>query len=617
MYTKDLVAVLTTTDGKTYTLDKTKLLSRTFTENSSSASNISLGYCAAKSYTFALNNLNGQWDDVILTDATMLLSVEDTADVTGGYKIGKFYIETAKKENGAINITSTDAMTKFDTKFMGATYPCTIGHLVQVIADQLNIKLATPTFTNSEFTIEKGDRLKGASCRNILVSCCELAGCFAQITSDEELELRWYDFSTMVTEFAYGDFSKFVADETPTQITGVQYYLEDKKLTAGSDGNAISITANNALFDNVNESDIQNVLDSIYNDKIKQLGYLPCNFTTSDFRGLKIGDAVWVTTEKGQRYVSIVTQNKIIGMMQNQVLCVGKSIIVNKGYTKAIKGVNDADKGDKIGYVLGESNRAYAFTNSTQTVAACALGLDVDTRVAVQLLATYQFSPDEETNAPLITLEYRVNGATQMTFYQYPHSGMNTFSAAFIPSAQKPGTASIDLRLTVLGGGVALEKRQAQISLLVKNGNVVDTPPWPEINISQSFNAITVSNNSEMIRVVALGENVMVDTAEPQAGAISQDFTAINILHEGLVSVTAMFDNLSLARVIKGEILKFNKAFKARYIYTEKYMMVGTDFKEEQAYLFDGVEGVIDSGKLFEIPISTTEFKAINGLEVI
>ncbi|SEA06179.1 hypothetical protein SAMN04515656_10349 [Eubacterium aggregans] len=593
MYTKDLVAILTTTDGKTYTLDKTKLLSRTFTENSSSASDIALGYCAAKSYTFALNNLNGQWDDVILTDATMVLSVVDAADETGGYKIGKFYVETAKKENGAINITSTDAMTKFDTKFMGATYPCTIGHLVQVIADQLAIDLITPTFTNSEFTIKKGDRLKGASCRNILALCCELAGCFAQITADEELQLRWYDFSTMATEYVYSDFSKFVADETPTQITGVRYYLEDKKLTAGNDGNAITITANDALFDDADESDIQGVLDNIYNEKIKQLGYLPCNFTTSDFRGLKIGDAVRVTTEKGQRYVSIVTQNKIIGMMQNQVLSVGKSIIADKGYTQAVKGVNDTDIGDKIGYVLGYNLAAYTYTDSAQTLCAVAVEGDNDTRVDTQLLLTYEFTPTEPEaltvtgdvagavsgtfegvidttdttavsgtqtgdltgtltgaavaaqDAPLITIDYRMDATVQCRMYQRPHPGANTFSAAFIPITQKGGTVSHDVQVTVAGGQIAVDKRGASISLLVKNGTVIDTPPWPEINITQTFNPIVVNASDDAaIKIVDMFESITAGPQVPTGGIFTEIYTPISVVSQDSYIYVGSDDNL-------------------------------------------------------------------------
>lgn len=614
MFTKDIKTRVKTISGNTVEFNSDNTKSRTYTSSVGTTSSIALGTAGADSLSFKLSNTTGYWDSIYLKKATL------TPMILGenlSFPLGVFLVETADKVEGAINVNALDRMVDFDVKFLGATFPCTIGHIVKVICDQIGITLKTPTFTNSEVVVKSGERLKGASCRNILISCCEVSGCFSKIDELGQLVFDWYDFSDIKTTFKYRDFKTFKADEAPIQISGIEFWQDEDHYRAGTDDLQLSLSNDNPLLDGLESEGIQAVIDTIYDEKIKMMGYLPCTFKTSDFRELRAGDVIKVETEKGQEYPTIITELRIIDNLEMQITCAGKAKVEEQRYTQGMRSPGQGDPGDKIGYVLGESNRAYAFTNSTQTVAACALGLDVDTRVAVQLLATYQFSPDEETNAPLITLEYRVNGATQMTFYQYPHSGMNTFSTAFIPSAQKPGTASIDLRLTVLGGGVALEKRQAQISLLVKNGNVVDTPPWPEINISQSFNAITVLNNSEMIRVVALGENVMVDTAEPQAGAISQDFTAINILPEGLVNVTAMFDNLSLARVIKGEILKFNKAFKARYTYTEKYMAVGTDFKEEQAYLFDGVEGVIDSGKLFEIPISTTEFKAINGLEVI
>lgn len=663
MFEKDILVEITTQSGAKAQANGDKTISRTYTSNTATTNDISIGFAGASGFDISLDNIDAQWDNTMLKKA-VLEPVISGEGITKA--LGSFDVEVSQKEQGAINITAIDKMVVFDVKFLGATFPCTVGHLVDVICNQVGVVLATPAFTNSEFSIKSGERLKGASCRNILVLCCELSCTFARINAAGQLELKWYDFNDIKTTYAYEDLKAFKADETPTQITGVEFWQGEDHFLSGNDGLTLSITDDNALLEGADTATIQGVLDAIYTEKLKLMNYLPCTFTTPVYRPFDAGDVIKITTEKGQTYLVIVTELKIVDNLEVHVTCTGKAKAEVKRYTQGVKSPGQSDPGDKIGFVLGYNTAAYTFTESAQTVAACALGLDVETRVDVQLVGTYEFTPAApstlsvvgdvtgttqenitgtinssdptkitgtatgtmtgeltgtgtltDASPPLVTIEYRVNGVTQMTFYQYPHPGMNTFSAAFIPSAQKPGTASIDMRFTISGGTIAFEKREANISLLVKNGDVVDTPPWPEINISQVFSPIVIEDNGELITIAELSENVITSVQMPVGGLIQEVFEGIAIEDSEPIQVGVFNDTLLIDRVIGGEIFRFNTQYADMYNYSTKYIVVSADnFKEQDTYKFVGVEKPIDTGLMVEVAVQTDEFKNVNSIEV-
>ncbi|MEG0376876.1 MAG: hypothetical protein RR579_06360 [Eubacterium sp.] len=592
MFEKDINVAIITQNGATEIANGDNTIKRTYTSNTSSTNDINIGYTGASSFDITLENKTEYWDSTILKKAVLKPKIEGEGVEKS---LGNFDVETPKKENGSINLSGIDRMVVFDVKFAGATFPCTVGHLVQVICDQVSVPLATPIFTNSEHIIKSGERLKGASCRNILVLCCELSCSFAKINAKGQLELKWYDFTDIKTTYEYEDLKTFKADETPIQITGVEFWQGEKHFVAGNDGLTLSITDDNALLEGANEDTINAVLNAVYSEKLKLMNYLPCSFSTADYRQFDAGDVIKITTEKGQTYPVIVTQLKVIDNLELNVTCTGKAKAAVKRYTQGVKSPGQSDPGDRMGFVLGYNTASYEFTDSAQTIAGCALGADVETRVDTQLMVTYEFTPTapphltlvgevtgtteetltgtvdtkdptkiagtatgtmtgevtgtgtvDNTAPPLVTFEYRVNGVVQMTFYQRPHSGMNTFSAAFIPMAGKPGTQSVSLWMKIDNGTVKLEKRQANISLLVKNGETVDTPPWPEINISQSFSPVVIEDNGEVITVANFEENVSTSVQMPVGGLIEEVFTGVEILDSEPIQVGVFNDFLNL-----------------------------------------------------------------------
>ncbi|SDY12998.1 hypothetical protein [Eubacterium barkeri] len=568
-------SIIKTVDGKHYLINAANTLGASYTANSSNTNDIVLGYAAAASFKVSLNNIDGYWDSVILKGAELQLNIVGGLE---GVDLGIFEIEEVRKNEGCINIDCIDHMVWFDVKFLGATFPCTVGHLVQVLCDQVNITLATPTFPNSEITIKGGQDFKGVSCRVILTSCMEVAGSFAIINPDGQLEIKWYDVLKIVDTFAYGQMSAFAPEENLVEITGVRFETVEDSFVAGNDGCPLDVPSNNPILKDAEESVITEVLDTIYQKRVKFMSYLPCTFNVASKPALRPGDAIKTTDKQGKQSIALITSLTFTDNIGVKVVSCGKAKTQTKGYTKGYSDAATGDTGDKIGYVLGYNLADYTYTNSTQTICAVAVQGDNDTRVDTQILLTYEFTPTApetltitgdvtgEVNgtfegvidttavsgtqtgnltgsvtgtavamqdAPLVTIDYRMDATTQCRMYQRPHPGLNTFSAAFIPVTQKGGTVSHDVQVTVARGQISVAKRDASLSLLVKNGTVIDTPPWPEINITQTFNRIVVTGGEDTaIKVVEIAENINAGTQTPAGGIFVETMQPIEVAQQ-------------------------------------------------------------------------------------
>lgn len=315
-------SIVKTKDGKTYPINCTNTLSASYTANSSNASDIVLGYAAAASFKASLNNLDRFWDSVMLKGAELQLNITGGLE---GYRLGIFDIEEVRKNEGCINIESIDRMVLFDVKFMGATFPCTVGHLVQVLCDQVGIPLATPVFPNSEVTIKNGEDFKGVSCRVILTSCMEVAGSFAKLNAEGQLEIKWYDINTVVDTFSYSQMSNFTPEENPVEITGVRFETADDTFVAGNDGFPLDIPSNNPILKNADEQTINDVLNVIYQQRVKNMAYLPCSFNVPSKPALRPGDVVKTIDKRKKEALALITEITFTDNIGVKVVSCGKA----------------------------------------------------------------------------------------------------------------------------------------------------------------------------------------------------------------------------------------------------------------------------------------------------
>ncbi|MEG1620247.1 MAG: hypothetical protein RR335_11935, partial [Eubacterium sp.] len=359
-------ATIKTQDGQTFTINPTKASKMNYKANASSGDNIVFGYTAAASFDFSLLNVDGQWDSAILKKAEVKAFIK--RDTGLDIPLGTFDIEDVTKTDGAISLTSIDRMVIFDQKFLGGTFPMTLGYFVNLLCEQVGIKLAAPVFPNSDYTIKDGEAVKGVSCRNLLSLACELAGSFAIINTKGELELKWFDFLKVKDNFDYSKMSNFAHEETPLTMSGVRMVLGEESILSGTDGYPIELTANNILFNKADKVTVQGALDNLYNSRVKLMTYLPCTLkATNPNPELQVGDVIKVKDHKQKESVALVTTISINGYVGIEATSPGKAKAENSRYTQGVGGGGmGGDPGDKIGFVTGYNTAVYTFTDSAQ-----------------------------------------------------------------------------------------------------------------------------------------------------------------------------------------------------------------------------------------------------------
>lgn len=113
-----------------------------------------------------------------------------------------------------IQITANDRMTLFDEELPdgnvpGVTYPTTIGGIASALCSHYGVSLATPTFTNSTLAVSKRpSQFDSRTGREVLRWIAEAAGGFARFNRNGELEIRWFEQTTVsFDEHNYKDFT--------------------------------------------------------------------------------------------------------------------------------------------------------------------------------------------------------------------------------------------------------------------------------------------------------------------------------------------------------------------------------------------------------------------------
>lgn len=150
--------------------------------------NFELGGVVASTFSAKINNLHGLYENVNFKDKE--LKVEIGIVLKNGeieyVPMGVFTVDEYKEENNFINIEALDDMIKFETEYKSnLEYPTTVKSILQEICSICNVELATLSFLNEDYIVEKP--IEQDTCRSILKDIAILAGAWAKINRDGKL----------------------------------------------------------------------------------------------------------------------------------------------------------------------------------------------------------------------------------------------------------------------------------------------------------------------------------------------------------------------------------------------------------------------------------------------
>ena len=225
-----------------------------------------LGGTVAKTISFSLNNHDKKWDNISFKDAKVEawsgLVISGTPEYV---PLGTFWIDSAGKPLDVVDITGCDSILKLEKSYSSSTlaYPATIKQILEEIASKCGVSLTTSNIFNSDVTVNFTPDKTKYTFRDILSFVATIAGGFARISRDNQLEI----VQLIQPETGYSITPSLRANsktDYTISITGLAYYGSLQNILYGSDTYPL-ILDNNPLIDGMLASTQTTVLESLYN----------------------------------------------------------------------------------------------------------------------------------------------------------------------------------------------------------------------------------------------------------------------------------------------------------------------------------------------------------------
>lgn len=163
--------------------------------------------------------------------------------------LGYFTVEELKRDGQYITLKASDRMYKFNKAYddSGLTYPATLLTILQDACDQAGVDLITVSFANSTYEVSSMS-FYGVTLRKIIESVAELAGGYAVINEDGDLEIITLDLNdlapkTILMDHYYAD-GLVIGEVANTVIDNVAIKTGEVIAYAGSGLNLYTIANN-------------------------------------------------------------------------------------------------------------------------------------------------------------------------------------------------------------------------------------------------------------------------------------------------------------------------------------------------------------------------------------
>lgn len=376
-----------TVDGNTFT-DSDLIGGINYNQTVNSGTDIILGSCTVSTIEFQLNNLNNLINNLAGKEIIWKISVETSPGVFEDIQMGIFIAEKPSKVNDTrIKVKAYDRMIKFDTIIddwlATVVYPITLKNLLTGLCTFIGVPLATTTFLNDSYVVQKSFRGINVIGRQYLKWICDVAAKYAVINELGELKLGWY------TSIVYGVtnadyYSIKVEDYQVKKIDKLQVRVEENDIgvIVGTGTNAYVIQ-NNPLLYAATDAEIRPTVELIYN-AIKDLTYTPFEIKLNSNPLIKAGDMITITTRKGQVLTGVIMSRKMTNgndvysatgnidrsvnksLNHSIIQLRGKTNVLERTLEQTVSKLYDADTGD----LTALTQTVNSFNSRVQTLEA-------------------------------------------------------------------------------------------------------------------------------------------------------------------------------------------------------------------------------------------------------
>lgn len=178
-------------------------------EDAVSSDNVfEIGAAIINQGTIVLNNIYDEFSEFEFDGASVVMYVA-LADLdnntTETIKMGTYVVDEPKYNGSIITLTCLDYMSLFDKPYTSHTgYPATLYTIITDACTKCGVTFASSSsnFPHKDFEIPYPPSDESTTYRQAVSWAAQIAGCFARVNSDGELEIKFYDFDALeeVTE---------------------------------------------------------------------------------------------------------------------------------------------------------------------------------------------------------------------------------------------------------------------------------------------------------------------------------------------------------------------------------------------------------------------------------
>lgn len=310
-------------DGSTQTLtDLQDFKQLKFVDECSGSSEFELGAAVIGEALITLNNRTGKFDGKNFYGA----HISAYAGILVNRKpelleMGHYIVDEPVSPGISIALTAYDNMILLEKAYVpGITYPATLGNITKDICAQCGVILESSDFPRNSYVVESAP--ENATCREVLASAAQLAGCFAKARANGRIAIAWYAAASSLTVDTLRNKSICTDDVT---ITGITVSKGESTAQAGADGYRLSII-DNILLEEPKIQETANYLAS----KLVGLSFRPLSVSCQSDPSIEAGDRITIK-DGDATYATVVTSTTFAVLEAQKVACNAASPTVNAG----------------------------------------------------------------------------------------------------------------------------------------------------------------------------------------------------------------------------------------------------------------------------------------------
>ncbi len=364
-------AVIYLADGIVLKINNEDLMSDGWSfQDATSANTFTIGSAIIGSFTLRLRNDRGQFSEYDFMNAVIVPSVG--LELENGIEwINKetYHVLDPVANDVTITIKAWNKLSKLDKDYdTSMSYPATLRRIIEDACVNCGLSFMAASFDKQDLVVEKKPEM--TTYRQVVSWCAQMAGYFVQISPDNTVMLRWYDFDSLSSltggldggnfiekssgdtadggdfiDYSSGDNmdgGKFEAlnkyhvisaiqgktnDTDDIIITGIKVTTEDEKFMEGTDGYVLSVEGNELISNgNIAQQVVKHLGNKIIGSRFRKL-----SVTALSDPSIEAGDTAVVVDRKGNTYHTIFTSVEFKSSGIEQLKCDAESALINSG----------------------------------------------------------------------------------------------------------------------------------------------------------------------------------------------------------------------------------------------------------------------------------------------